>query len=155
MRFEKSPLDYIDDKNFEKRELYNIEIHWLAPVPQGGKDYKLWVRAKPHVEYMIYLMGVMSTDELYKIKQGISEGLVPDYFEPIVDEFYRSKLKSAYVLSINLTNAPTFEYNDPKKLAVPKEPKHQTKNLLTVVPAVHPRIPVATSEQIKQILRKS
>lgn len=155
MPFDKSPLDYIEDKNFDKRELYNIDIHWVAPVPGGGKTYKLWVLAKPHVEYMIFLMAVMSTDELFKIKQGIAEGLVPDYFTDIVEKIYQIKRDNAFLTTIHLTTAPIFDYTDHRKFDVPKQPKHQSRKLLTVVPAVHPKIPVATSKQIAQLLRKS
>ncbi len=155
MRFENSPIDLVEDKNFDKRELYHIDIHWETEPPSGGKAYKLWVLAKPHVEYMIYLMGVMSTDELYKIRVAIEQDSVPDFFLSIVDEFYQTKIKSGYVLSIRLTNTPIFDYNEHKKFLVPKEPKHKSRNLLDVVPVVHPRIPTATNKAIQNILRKS
>ena len=159
MLFENSPIDLIEDKNFDKRELYTIDIHWECDIPGGGtgkgRKYRQWKLAKPHVEYIIFLMGVMSTDELFKIKTAIAEGLVPDFFSSIVDEFYQAKIKSGYILSIRLTNTPLFDYNDHKKFDVPKEPTFKSRGgLIGVVPQIHPRIPVATNKHIENVLNK-
>lgn len=150
--YSQSPIDLITDKNFNKRELYHIKIHWEAPIPKGGKAYKLWVLAKPHIEYMIYLMGVMSTDELYSIRLAIINNNVPKFFLNIVDQFYNAKRQNAFVLEIHLTEFEIFDYNDHSKFAVPKTPKHEAKKALVVVPEVHPRIPVATANQIRKFL---
>jgi len=150
-QYELAPIDLITDQSFNLREMYHIDIKWLTPVPQGGKAYRLWVLLKPHVNYMIYLMAVMSTEELYKIKLTIDEGLVPSAFAAIVDEFYQTKQKGGFVTQVNLTKLDIFDYTDHKKFAVPKTPKHSAKQLLPVVPAIHPKIPVATAREIQKV----
>lgn len=153
MLYENSPIDLIDDIHFDKRELYNIDIHWQAPIPEGGGRYKRWVRLKPHVEYMIYLLGVFSTDELYKVQLAIEENRVPPFFAAIVAEFYKVKTKGGYLASITLTETPDWNYNDKIKLVVPKE-RHKQRSLVSVISAIHPRIPLATNKQIQSILKK-
>ena len=93
-KYEKNPFEVIEHKSFDKRMMYEIDISWNVVPPSGGKKYKLWVLMKKHVEYMIYLFSVMSTDELFKIKQAIEDEIVPNYFKEIIEQFYQVKQKS-------------------------------------------------------------
>lgn len=153
-KYEKSPFELIDVTNFDKRNLYDIKIHWHVFPPKGGKKYKLWVLMKKHVEYMIHLFSVMSTDELYKIKVGIEEGITPDYFKDIVQSFYEIKNKGGYLTSINLTNSEVFDYNNHESFKVPTEAIFKSRTLIPVVPNLKANIPTATASQIAEILRK-
>jgi hypothetical protein len=89
---------------------------------------------------------------LYKIKVAIEEGKVPPYFLHIVEEFYKTKQKGGFLLSIDLTELEIFDYTDHRKFSVPKEPVFKVKEAITVVPKVSPRIPTATTRQLQQII---
>lgn len=152
-KFEKTPFEIIDQQNFDKRTMYDINIRWNLVPPSGGKKYKLWVLMKKHIEYMIFLFGIMSTDELYKIIVAIDKEIVPDYFRDIVQQFYQAKQKGGFVTSITLTNSDVFDYNDHQKFKIPTEAKFNVRKLINSVPNLKPNIPIATSNQIAKYLR--
>lgn len=152
-QYEKNPFEVIDNKNFDKRMMYEIDIRWNVTPPSGGKKYKLWVLMKKHVEYMIYLFSVMSTDELFKIKQAIEEEIVPSYFKEIVDQFYQVKQRSGFLTAIKLSNGEVFDYVDHESFKIPADTKFNVRQLIRSVPNLKPNIPTATTQQISKLLK--
>lgn len=153
--YELTPIEAAKATNLEQRSLYPMNIRWDCNPPNNPSNaYKIWVRFKPHSEYMIQLFGVLSTDELYRIRVAIQDELVAPFFNPIVGKFYETKTNSGFLTEVILPRYELFIYNDKQKFMVPTEKVHSQRKLIVSVPEVHPNIPVATSEQIRQILQK-
>lgn len=147
-----NPIETIQPKKLELRSLYLIDVHWnCEPPPNPSKAYKLYVKVKPHVEYMIHLFGVLSTDELYTLKQSN----IPTMFIPIIDKFYDAKKSGGFVTKVELSSYELFNYANKSSFAVPKQPIHKQFTLVPKVPKITPNIPVATQEQIQAFARKA
>lgn len=152
--FSKNPLEYLQIKDLELRSPYNIDVRWNFNPPTGGKPYKLYVRVKPHFEQMVQYFGIMSTDELYRLLQGIEDGIVPKSFQSLVQLFLSTKQKGGFITKVDLTELELFDYNNRESFGQKNKLKSpQNKNeLIQTIPELHPKIPVATSEYLRKWL---
>lgn len=151
-----TPYAAAEPANFEKRALYAIDIHWeVLPPPNPSKRYKQYVKCKPHIEYMVQLFGVMSTDEMYKIILAIGHGKVPKAFSEIAKEFYRVKKVGGFVVDITIEDLQLWNYENNEDFIVPSTPVHEQRKLIHDVPDVVPVIPTATMEHIQALTQNA
>lgn len=156
-----TPIEAANAKNLELRHPHTVEIAWHY-FPHEGRKYRLYKRAKNHVETQIKWMAILSTDELFRIKKAIENGIVPNFFKPIVDEIYRVKKQGEHVVSLSIgddvSKFPLFYYDSEEAWGNPGIPKQAaTKNkpgdllIQNAVKAAHQRIP----QNVLDILQRS
>lgn len=117
--FKLSPIEAAEAKGLSMRSPHTVLVKWLYFPQKGGKKYRKYLKAKSHVETQIKWLAILSTDELFRIKEAIRNGIVPDFFKEIVASMYQAKQKGQFVVSIEVGDKesvfPLFEYEDETK----------------------------------------
>ena len=151
-KYKQNPIELLQPKNMEARSLYVLDIKWDCYPPNNpSRAHKLYVKVKPHVDYMLHLFAVLSTDELWKLQLYHKDGLIPDMFRPFINQFYESKQKDSFITKFVVKSYILFDYESKSSFIVPSKPTHKQMSLIAKVPEIHPNIPVATREQIQRL----
>lgn len=113
--YNKTPVEAAAVVNLNLRSPHKVNVRWLY-FPVQGRKHGAYTKAKEHVETQIRWLAVMSTDELFRVKEAIERGEVPSIFASIVQEMYNVKKTGAHVVEISIgdgeTVFPLFEYED-------------------------------------------
>jgi len=130
--FKLTPIEAAEAKNLNKRTPHKVNIRNLYFPLTGGKNYGLYTKVRKHVLIQIQWMTILSTDELFRIKEAIKNGLVPNFFEPIVNEIYAYKQRGEFVISLtigdNKSKFPVFDYENKEAWSNPGIPTNTTFN---------------------------
>ena len=128
MQYLLTPIEAANAKRLDARDTHTIEIHWLF-FPVAGSKYRHYLKQKTHTETQIKWLAVLTTDELFRIKQAIENQQVPSFFKEIVDTIYSFKQQGKHVISIsvgdNVSKMPLFEYEDGSKWQNPNVPTNK------------------------------
>lgn len=128
MKYITTPIEAAQPKRLDLRDTHTVEIHWLF-FPATGNAYRHYLKQKKHVEEQIKWLAVLTTDELFRVKQGIISNDVPEFFKEIVDTIYSFKQQGKHVISIsvgdNLNKMPLFDYKDDSKWQNPGLPTNK------------------------------
>jgi hypothetical protein len=125
MKYLITPIEAAQPKRLDLRDTHTVETHWLF-FPATGSAYRQYLKQKKHVEEQIKWLAVLTTDELYRVKQAIDNQQVPSFFKEIIDTIYSFKQQGKHVISIsvgdNINKMPLFEYEDDSKWQNPTVP---------------------------------
>lgn len=129
MQYLLTPIEAAQAKRLDARDTHTVEIHWLF-FPVSGSKYRHYLKQKAHIEEQIKWLAVLTTDELYRIKQSIENQQVPSFFKDIVNTIYSFKQQGQHVVSIsvgdNSSKMPLFEYEDTSKWQNPGVPTNKS-----------------------------
>ena len=125
-KYKLTPVEAAKATNLSLRHPNKVEIHWeLYPVI--GRKSSTYRKLKDHVEQQVRWLAILSTDELFRVKEAISDGLVPDIFREVVDIMYSAKSSGKYVVELtigdNINQFPLFAYESEEALNNPGMPK--------------------------------
>ena len=128
MQYTLTPIEAANAKRLDLRDTHTVEIHWLF-FPLKGNAYRHYLKQKAHAEEQIKWLAVLTTDELYRIKQAIDNQQVPSFFKEIIDTIYNFKQQGKHVVSISvgdgISKMPLFDYVDDSKWKNPSVPTNK------------------------------
>jgi hypothetical protein len=127
--FNMTPIEAARAKGLENRSPHTVEIRW-AYFPHTGNKHRQYTKQRDHIVAQVRWLAVLATDELFRIKQAIIDGSVPDFFSGIVDEIYKAKQQGKHVVELsigdNVNKMPLFEYISESSWDNPGIPRNYT-----------------------------
>lgn len=121
--YSKTPVDAAKATRFNERILQTLDIKWKVYPPNNpSKAYKLWVKNKAHIEWMIPKLMVMHSDELFRVREAINVGEVPAMFADIINFISNNMEEIRFTGEFTVENYIPFNYDENEKMKV-KRPK--------------------------------
>ena len=135
------PSYYINQEQLKRRVPNEIKVKFLVEPPTSGRKMAQWRRIRTHITEQVQLFSVMSTDELFIIKQAIEQEKLPHIFLSIINLFYRNKSRFEPALGeVTINDFELFDYEGPHALA---KNVQQSSRFIPNMPRI--RLPVTTS----------